>query len=829
VALRYPSRTLTCQVSPRVRRSALVAIVTVVTGLTAMRTHAEAPPFTLDVAGSNREITIAARPDARIPLTLVRTAQTVGPVYLLLSPFTSAQGSGIAADVRLMVGDTEAVQQPYLLAPMGPVMRLALAVRTMPAAGNFVGSLLVFQDKKDALMFRITLTPGIVIGPAALEVSPRSLTLTTTTPSATFTLTEKTKFWPAKRITARIEDGSEGIDPRYIKFSINEVPVDLMNPGSALTLGPGQAARVKVAVDDLPPGKHTAALRFRAADAADDESGKLALNIQMSRSIWSAVGFLLAALVISFFATKFVVMLRQRLAFSAQIREAEAPWLAAMEPVLPVVWVRDMLHQAKTLGGRWWLTGQPIIERRLSQITKLASVLEKAHQVKLDIEAQDLPVFVRRRARVLVGAIVARLEATTLGDSRAAQLSTELDALTSWAVPSKVASAYREHLVNAMAILCCQVHPDEIEDSAGSTLVAKLLEDLRSKIDEMAKPAAEAQTAAATAATNAETAAQALVAAKDALNTAEAEATKAEKDADAAKDSEGADILRVTAEKASQALEVARNAKAAADGAVHKAAAAAKAARVPARLDEIMEAEELYARLKILWERRKEPEFDELVTLQKSMAAVDVLFERADEAVWKRLQSTPPKIEVKRSVSSNQSFTEWDLLPFFVVPNDRSIATTFLFRHGLRYRWTFTPKLADGTPAPSFPGESTEPSVVVYAGEAVAEIAATVTIEYEKALPMPTIRSIKVKSDPVKIGSSPDTRFLQGFGRVEMVSWGLAGVIAMISGLWLLYAKNPTFGRPEDYLGLLAWGVGVDQGKNLIQVVQSWATGTQKA
>lgn len=59
------------------------------------------------------------------------------------------------------------------------------------------------------------------------------------------------------------------------------------------------------------------------------------------------------------------------------------------------------------------------------------------------------------------------------------------------------------------------------------------------------------------------------------------------------------------------------------------------------------------------------------------------------------------------------------------------------------------------------------------------------------------------------------------FALQEVVLVGVSMAIALASGLVLYYFSNPTFGSLQDYLALFTWGVGVDQGKNLVQTFQS--------
>lgn len=111
---------------------------------------------------------------------------------------------------------------------------------------------------------------------------------------------------------------------------------------------------------------------------------------------------------------------------------------------------------------------------------------------------------------------------------------------------------------------------------------------------------------------------------------------------------------------------------------------------------------------------------------------------------------------------------------------------------------------------------STERYVVVYAPEG-GTLSATVSATYNSKI------LTAAKKDPVTIVKCRDFTIDKGFERVEVLSFVIAGAIALISGLSLLYAKNPTFGAMADYLGLFLWGIGIDQGKNLAQSLQMTA------
>jgi cytochrome b subunit of formate dehydrogenase len=78
--------------------------------------------------------------------------------------------------------------------------------------------------------------------------------------------------------------------------------------------------------------------------------------------------------------------------------------------------------------------------------------------------------------------------------------------------------------------------------------------------------------------------------------------------------------------------------------------------------------------------------------------------------------------------------------------------------------------------------------------------------------------------EPIKLDvpvvESGEVRWYKQFERAEMVSFAIAMVIAIVSGL-ALYAQKQTFGSFQDYVLLFLWGVGADQGKNLVQLLKS--------
>jgi hypothetical protein len=398
-----------------------------------------------------------------------------------------------------------------------------------------------------------------------------------------------------------------------------------------------------------------------------------------------------------------------------------------MAPVLPVVWVRDVLHQSEALSRRFWLTGQDRIDARLGQISGLLGVLERVYQLQREFMRHTLLDFVKVRALTALTRIVGDLEDTSLSEPQVIQIKTRLDALGDWVDATKQGGYYWADLSAAIDQLLVRVKPSGLSPAA-QTVIGALMKELEQK-------------------------------------------------------------------KASP----------------------------PKDLKAMIDVEETYARLKILWERRASPEFQDLLELQQRPAGLEDLFEVADKAAWGRLKADVPAI-VLAQPSSAATVEEYDILRFELKP-DRAVADSYVFRHGLVCKWAFevqrklswTRRLLRRSvrPPDRFSGESREPAVVAYAHRA-----GTLTVSAVVENPA-TGDAFKAHRRCVNVEKSTEFRKGKLFEGAEMTSFAIAGVIAMVSGLSLLYAKNATFGSLSDYLGLFLWGVGVDQGKNLVQSLKS--------
>jgi hypothetical protein len=251
--------------------------------------------------------------------------------------------------------------------------------------------------------------------------------------------------------------------------------------------------------------------------------------------------------------------------------------------------------------------------------------------------------------------------------------------------------------------------------------------------------------------------------------------------------------------------------------------------RAPKELRLAIEYEKKYSRLKLLWERRfLEDDFKKLISLHKENKPVESFFDAADDAVWERLKKAnenkaihlvPPK------KASPEPFEAYQPIIFNVELDDPSLGDNFLFKHKLKYKWGFQLKprqswlshiiKGEKVPLPLTPSTN-EPRVVQYA-PGRGKLTASVEASYKG-----DEFSIQMDKE-LKIDKSRDFRWLRAFESVEIWALAIASVIGLLTGLSSLYLNNPTFGSAKDYLGLFFWGVGADQAKNFIQILQGYS------
>ena len=255
--------------------------------------------------------------------------------------------------------------------------------------------------------------------------------------------------------------------------------------------------------------------------------------------------------------------------------------------------------------------------------------------------------------------------------------------------------------------------------------------------------------------------------------------------------------------------------------------------------------EELYAVVKVLWERRhKEEVLKSLVQNYRKHKSVNLLFDEVDRLEWENLKKLHEQnalqfvSPVPGSLSKIETFQPvW----FRVFPDNPLDANNYLFKHGLKFKWEITifphegflrrimrwiGQIIQATYAkkpPKLKPTTNEPKVVQFI-PLRSDINYQVTAFYTDLAG--NSDQLKIKGpEKLRINHSTIFSINMAFKNIELFALVAAWLVAGVSGLLTFYYKNDTFGQISDYLTLFLWGAGVDQTKNFIQNFQVY---TQK-
>jgi hypothetical protein len=420
---------------------------------------ADGPRYLLDVEGANpgKEIVLNRPPDGLVPIQVILNAPLSDahqPVRLSMSQFAGDRGS-FPVQIRAACDSTDGVQS--LDFTKSTAQGICLYIPPLPGDGRYTGSMLLVSPEPQALVKPFVITrPQAVL--AVQPIAPQLVTLSpwgrfvrdkTRNPSAapqqTFRviLSEKSGLVDAKGIMVKLSVSKSPANfdlKKNIAFRIDGCEIPCLDSGPiadspALRLRSvpaGGQLGIDVALYGLKPGEYNAVLQFSSLNSAADDSQKQSLVIQVRDPVWSAVLCLLVALVMSFFGTKVVVGLRWRAAAQQRIEAVSPQWFARLPPMLAVVWVRAVLHQAKALSRGIWLTGTNLIDEQIDGVRDVVRLLDQAHQLCDRLNRAGLDVYLLRRILLDVQKVESRLDAGPPDPATIARIQADLAAFEDW-------------------------------------------------------------------------------------------------------------------------------------------------------------------------------------------------------------------------------------------------------------------------------------------------------------------------------------------------------------------------------------------------------------
>jgi hypothetical protein len=237
----------------------------------------------------------------------------------------------------------------------------------------------------------------------------------------------------------------------------------------------------------------------------------------------------------------------------------------------------------------------------------------------------------------------------------------------------------------------------------------------------------------------------------------------------------------------------------------------------PPTLREKNLAENDYGRLKILWEvRRHDSVVDQLTTADFTTVPIDDAYMAVDNYWWRRLKDNAANCRFEEQDPAVAPETYRIVMLVVRATDDPALSDSYLVRSKLTWDWTITNHGRFGRAEAPRNARSSEPRMTHYATRP-GKLSATVQIRYEGD-PGPVV-TLPAR---LNIARSGDFRIWRFFEASDMIATLLALIVSIVSGL-ALYAFAPGFGTAKDFLALFTWAAGLDQGKNFLQSLATYA------
>lgn len=235
-----------------------------------------------------------------------------------------------------------------------------------------------------------------------------------------------------------------------------------------------------------------------------------------------------------------------------------------------------------------------------------------------------------------------------------------------------------------------------------------------------------------------------------------------------------------------------------------------------------------YWLVRLLYSRKSFPdEIKNLVDAYRPAEDIEAVYKVADASAWARLKEAiaaqtvsirstqdPSKLEALYPLKFVLKFVDPALTESYFVNNVATYAWHLRFTGQKKFRFRKPLELSSElTPV------ETGPRITQYA-PFPGKVQLDVTIKWNKqSVKVPTTGSAEFD-----VAENSELSAQKGFDLSELILMAIMFVVALATGLPALYFSKLTFGSFGDYVAMLTWAIGVDQSKNLIQLMRSYPT-----
>lgn len=246
----------------------------------------------------------------------------------------------------------------------------------------------------------------------------------------------------------------------------------------------------------------------------------------------------------------------------------------------------------------------------------------------------------------------------------------------------------------------------------------------------------------------------------------------------------------------------------------------------------IMKFDHMYWFIRLLYSRRDHVD-DLKILIKKHEANPDLdvvgLFHESDKLLWRRLQTELEQHRIRiEPLEAEDGYQRLRPMKFILKIDDKGLADTYFVNNILSYQWQFTLRPdTSGSPVHHEPAAGSrnirslvtvlQPRVTTHA-QCTGSFTVGVTICWESS---EGVEHLVIPRISTPVGENAELKFFNKQRVSSAVHFAVMLAITLITGLPTLYFGNATFGSFADYVGILAWAIGIDQGKNLIQTIKT--------
>ena len=242
--------------------------------------------------------------------------------------------------------------------------------------------------------------------------------------------------------------------------------------------------------------------------------------------------------------------------------------------------------------------------------------------------------------------------------------------------------------------------------------------------------------------------------------------------------------------------------------------AALRPDEAPKSLTEALERERCYCKVKLIVQAKGDVR-GALLDAERRGESLRNMFEMMDDASWGLVCKGISLTSVPKSPGA------FELVEFVVTASDEDAEKSFLFKHGLTYRWRIwfeKPERKDTEP--DLDVTTNAPRVTQFIPIPSSNPVVSVVARYRRGAE-PVSAALK---DSLRVSTARIFGVVAAFERVELAALGLAIFAALGTGMQSQQYQAAINGSLSAYWVLIAWGFAADQIKNVLENIKTFTS-----